>query len=94
MGVVPSDTALHLAPSGATLPTATIVDTADQTKVVAVTDLDELKILRDHLKETIRRSADRAAAGSPERYLSEHDKAERQKLLATLEADILRLGPH
>lgn len=61
---------------------------------VALTDLDDLKSLRDQLRETIRLSAARFDAGKPELYLNERDKVARRKLLAGFDAAILKLqGP-
>jgi hypothetical protein len=60
-------------------------------KAPRVTELDELKALRDQLKETIRVSADKSAAGKPELYLSERDMGARRALLADFEAAILKL---
>jgi len=59
-----------------------------------ISQLDELKALRLQLRATIQRSSDLAAAGTPERYLSAYDKAERLRLLDRLDAAILTLEGH
>jgi len=59
-----------------------------------MTQLEELKSLRRQMLATIERSAELTAAGTPERYLSGYDKAERLRLLARLDAAILKLEGH
>ena len=56
-----------------------------------MTELDEVTALRDRLKETIRRSEERAAAERPDAFSSEADKRERLRLLAGMEATLLKL---
>ena len=59
-----------------------------------MTQLEELKGLRRQMLATIRHSADLAAAGTPERFLSAYDKAERLRLLARLDDAIRSLEVH
>ena len=56
--------------------------------------LEELKGLRSQMIATIHHSAELSAAGTPERFLSAYDKAERLRLLARLDAAIRSLEVH
>ena len=57
----------------------------------SVTELDDMKSLRDTLVATIRRSSDLAASGRSEPFLTLRERAERDALLARMEATILKI---
>lgn len=59
-----------------------------------MTELDDLRLLREQLTARIKRSSELLAAGQPERYLTAREKVNRLRVLANMDAAILKLEGH